>query len=56
MLGYPDWCNVIYDGDEAVYAYRLAEDYAMRDDPGDQGSKDSKTEVIYKVSYCRLSF
>ena len=29
--GYPQWYNVIYDTDPAVYVYKLLEDYAAGD-------------------------
>ena len=25
--GYPEYYNIVYDGDRAVYVYRLLEDY-----------------------------
>lgn len=29
--GFPQWFNVIYEGDEAVYTYKLYDDYASGD-------------------------
>ncbi|XP_072171738.1 uncharacterized protein [Diadema setosum] len=29
--GYPEWYNVKYDGDEAIYSYKLLDDYAEGD-------------------------
>lgn len=29
--GYPEWLNVVYDNDPAVYVYKLAEDYKNED-------------------------
>lgn len=29
--GFPQWFNVIYEGDEAIYIYKLYDDYASGD-------------------------
>ena len=29
--GYPDWYNVVYDDDTAVYTYKLLDDYKNND-------------------------
>lgn len=29
--GYPEWHNVSYDNDPAIYVYKLADDYALGD-------------------------
>ena len=29
--GYPEWFNVVYDGDIAIYVYKLREDYSVGD-------------------------
>lgn len=29
--GYPEWMNVVYDGDLSIYVYKLQEEYANGD-------------------------
>jgi len=31
LPGYPKWYNVEYIGDEAIYSYRLMDDYILGD-------------------------
>ena len=29
--GYPEWYNIVYEGDEAVYTFKLLDDYSKGD-------------------------
>ena len=50
--GFPDWYGVVYQGDEAVYTYKLLDDYAAGDlckvhtAPEDDDTPDSPSDKV----------